>query len=105
MDTPNETRPETSFRKALFFAAVYIALLLPSLSFAWCQYADMADPPSLNAGVNHSFWLSGFGGWVWFGAAFAAPALALIVFGRLMGAARKAFVQGAEDNDRRRGSV
>ncbi len=80
MNIPNDAKPEASLPKALLFATGYFGLLFFSLSFAWNRYMDMTDPPRLDPGVSHSFLLSGFGGWLWFGVAFALPAAVLFAF-------------------------
>jgi hypothetical protein len=54
---------------------------------------DMADPPVVNPNIDYSFWLSGFGGWLWFGAAFALPALALFAFSYFVRRCCKAFIE------------
>jgi hypothetical protein len=56
----------------------YLALLFPSLIIALDKWMDIADPPTVE--VPYSFWTSACGQFVWFGFAFAAPALVLVVF-------------------------
>jgi hypothetical protein len=91
MNTPKEAEPEVSFPKAFLFSIGYFALLVPSLSFAWNRYMDLADPPVVNPNVNHSFLLSAFGGWLWFGATFVLPALLLFASSYILARVRKAF--------------
>lgn len=85
------TKPEVSFLRALLFSVGYFAILLPSLSYSWNQYIDMVDPPFFNPQIIHSFWLSGLGGCLWFGATFAMPAAALVAFCYVIGRVWKLF--------------
>jgi len=80
MISSNPVSSEVGFPKALFLSAGYFALLLPSLTFAWNAYMNFADPPVVNQNLDHAFLLSGFGGWLWFGAAFTLPAFVLLSF-------------------------
>jgi hypothetical protein len=91
MNTRKETEAEVSFPKAFLFSMAYFALLVASLSFALNRYMDLADPPVVNPNANHSFLLSAFGGWLWFGAAFVLPALVLFASICILARVRKAF--------------
>jgi len=84
VEVMKETMYEISFPKALLFSTGYFALLFPSLMFALNTYMDLADPPVVNPNVDHSFLLSGFGEWLWFGAAFMLPALVLFAVSYLL---------------------
>jgi hypothetical protein len=94
-----EVTPEISFLKALLSSACYFALLLASLTFAVNTYADLADPPVVDPNADHWFLLSGFGGWLWFGAAFALPALVLVAFAFFLGRIRKTFRKDSQVAD------
>jgi hypothetical protein len=63
----------------LYYVSGYLALLVPSLAIAVNRWWDIADPPTLE--IPASFWLSTLGQWVWFGSAFALPALLLCGLG------------------------
>jgi hypothetical protein len=66
------------------YIIAYVALLLPTLFVALNKLVDIADPPVVTPDTGHSFWLSGLGQCVWFGAAFILPALVMIAFGFAM---------------------
>jgi hypothetical protein len=75
-----EMELEISCMKIVFHTVGYFVLLFFSLNIALNTYVDMADPPVVNPDIDHSFWLSGFGGWLWFGMAFVLPAVVLFAF-------------------------
>jgi hypothetical protein len=91
----NRATPELSFPKALFFSACYFVLLIPSLTISVNAYMDLADPPSFDLIVNHSFLLSDIGGWLWFGAAFALPAFVLFSFSYVLRRIKQALRKGS----------
>jgi len=66
--------------KVTFYIIGYLALLLPTLMVALNKLVDIADPAVVTPDTGHSFWLSGIGQCIWFGAAFVLPALALLGF-------------------------
>ncbi len=84
-----ESTQELGLPRALVYSACYFGLLLPSLTFALNTYVDLADPPVFNPNVYHGFLLSPIGGWLWFGAAIAAPAMILFALSYLFGLLRR----------------
>ncbi len=66
--------------KTVFYAIGYFIILFPTLLAALDEWVEMADPSDLNPKFDHTFWLSGFGECLWFGFAFALPALILMGF-------------------------
>ena len=64
--------------KVVFYIFGYLALLLPSLIFALQKWWDIADPPTSE--IPYSFWVTAWGQFLYFGFAFVAPAVVLIIF-------------------------
>ena len=67
--------------KITLYIIAYLALLFPTLLMALNRLVDIADPPVVTPDTGHSFWLSGLGQCMWFGAAFILPAVVVFVFG------------------------
>ena len=66
--------------KATSYIIAYVALLIPTFFVALFRLVDIADPPVVTPETGHSFWLTGIGKCLWFGAAFVLPALVILAF-------------------------
>jgi len=64
--------------KKRLYLIEYLAVLLPTLLIATLVWVEVADPP--NPAAPHSFWVSRFGQWIWFGLAFVSPAFVVYAF-------------------------
>lgn len=67
--------------KITLYVIAYLALLFPTLFVAVNKLVDIADPPVVTPDTGHSFWLTGVGQCLWFGAAFILPAVVVFAFG------------------------
>ena len=61
--------------KITLYLIAYFPLLFPTFLVALNRLVDIADPPIIRPETGDSFWLTGLGQCLWFGAAFILPAL------------------------------